>query len=35
MKMFDLAGRVRNGPARLNLTVPAFRIIGPHRLRLG
>lgn len=32
---FDLAGRVRNGPARLNLTVPAFRIIGPHRLRLG
>lgn len=32
---FDLAGRVRSGPARKNLTVPPYRLINPQRLRLG
>lgn len=32
---FDLAGRVRSGPARLNLFVPSYRFIGPDRLEIG
>lgn len=32
---FDLAGRVRTGPARTNLVVPRYRVIDSQRLRLG
>jgi ubiquinol-cytochrome c reductase iron-sulfur subunit len=31
---FDLAGRVRGGPAPLNLLVPPYRFIGPAQLEI-
>ncbi len=32
---FDALGRVRSGPARTNLRVPASRLVNPNRLRIG
>ncbi len=32
---FDLAGRVRSGPARTNLAVPPYRFVAHNRLEIG
>jgi ubiquinol-cytochrome c reductase iron-sulfur subunit len=32
---FDLAGRVRSGPARTNLSVPPYRFVARNRMEIG